>query len=238
MSEAGHSHPDNGGPKIPVQKPTDPPLPAVDEINRESGNTPDESPSMSRSSSKASSIDAPGKPPKPRRPTNYTQRKSSISQRGSISSHIKELSLNPQPLNSSPILASPPVSAAQSMSPSTTTITPRLSPDKPPSQSRLAERQPIPPVDTEEDVELDPYFPLPPPGSQPEVEVPKASAVQMYWHQPPMHGMMRTGPTRRSHSIAQIGSQFFLIGGSDGKTPKATNSVYIFDAGNILLNLY
>jgi Rab9 effector protein with kelch motifs len=82
------------------------------------------------------------------------------------------------------------------------------------------ERQPSPP----------PYFTLPLP-MRPVDDVPRAPATQMYWHQPPIHGMLPSAPQRRGHAMAQIGSHFYIFGGSDGKPPKATNTMYIFDAG-------
>ena len=225
MAGDNSPHPDNVDLEpTPKRNSTDPPS-LQDEIVA-SGPAIVESPSMSRSSSKASSIDG-GKPSKPKRPTNYAERKSSISHRGSISSQIKTLSLTPLASNSpTSIVPSTPISAiSQNMSPASTTYTPLTArPTRPPDRHSLS------PVEIDSEPEIEPYFPIPPP-TRPENDVPRSSSVQMYWHQPPMHGMMRTGPARRSHSIAQIGSQFFLIGGTDGKPPKATNTVYIFDAG-------
>ena len=203
----------------------------------------DESPSMSRSSSKASSLDRESrdpnsKPPKPRRPTNYAERKSSISSRPNLSSQLKNLSLNSAALqganrNSVP---SPPVSAKHispiTPMPMTTTFTPIL--EQPLQRTDEAERNASRESNRSregEQWEAPPYYPLPSP-TRPEVEVKKAPATRMYWHQPPFHGMMATGPMRRSHSIAKVGSQFYIFGGSDGRPPhKATNTVFIFDAG-------
>jgi hypothetical protein len=81
-----------------------------------------------------------------------------------------------------------------------------------------------------EDSSQSPYFPLPPP-TRPATEIARAPATKMYWHQPPTHGMMSIAPFRRSHSIAQVGSSIFLFGGSDGSSPKATDTVFIFDTG-------
>lgn len=210
----------------------------------------DESPSVSRSSSKASSIDRgdnSNKPPKPRRPTNYAERKSSISSRPNLSGQLKNLSLNSAALvagnrNSVP---SPPVSAKNitpiTPMPMTTTFTPILEQpiertERTEESERIASRESNRSREWEQ-WEAPPYYPLPPP-TRPEVEVKRAPATQMYWHQPPFHGMMATGPMRRSHSIAKVGSQFFIFGGSDGKAPhKATNTVFIFDAGRLSIVL-
>src|SRR5579859_1432082 len=96
-----------------------------------------ESPCMSRSSSKASSVDTGGvKPPKPRRPTNYAERKSSISQARGLAGQLKTLSLDQVALSSLSKreggVMSPPTSASispkQAMStPPTATLTPVLS---------------------------------------------------------------------------------------------------------------
>jgi len=204
---------------------------SVDEPPKK-GPSIDDSPTMSRSSSKSSSLDTNSKSSKPKRPTNYAERKSSITQRGSLTSQLKTLALTPAIMNTSPI--STGVQSPHAVtSPSTSNHTPTTPKPRSPILERRSRSNSVSPTETEPEVE-DVYFPLQRP-SRPEVDVPRASAVQMYWHQPPMHGMMTTGPARRSHSIAQVGSQFFIIGGSDGKPPKATNTVYIFDAGSITL---
>jgi len=204
-----------------------------DSIDDPSRSSIDES---SRSSSKASSInEAATKPPKPRRPTNYAERKSSINKRPtSISAPIRTLTLN-QTVLGSPMMASrqtvpsPPVSAKNT--PKSAAFTPTLEQSQPLRHIRQigsvlrTEKTDSPIEDSETQ-----YFTLPPP-TRPEKEIPKSPATQMYWHQPPMHGMMKTGPARRSHSVAQIGPTIYIFGGSDGKPPKATNSVFIFDTG-------
>jgi hypothetical protein len=91
------------------------------------------------------------------------------------------------------------------------------------------------PEEVIEEVEV-PYFPLPPP-TRPETDVARTPATRMYWHQPPTHGMMPIGPFRRSHSTTQIGSTVYIFGGSDGKYPKATNTVFIFDTGIIPMRI-
>ena len=75
-----------------------------------------------------------------------------------------------------------------------------------------------------------PFYPLPLP-TRPEKETSKVPANHLYWHEPSTHGMLLTAPSRRSHSVAQIGSSIYIYGGSDGKSPRATNSMFIFDAG-------
>lgn len=202
---------------------------------RESNDSPDdmtpitESPSMSRSSS--ISIETSGKPPKPRRPINYAERKSSITKkRPTLSGQLNTLKLNqPVPSPASQNILSPPVSANTTPN---ATFTPILETSQPsecptssssPSGSTEIGEPPAPPT---------PNYPLPLP-TRPEQDVPRAPATQMYWHQPPVHGMMATGPMRRSHAIAQIGASFYIFGGSDGKPPKATNTMFIFDAGMI-----
>jgi len=217
----------------------DVPRSSLDSLNQVRSST-DESPSMSRSSSKASSIDRENRPPKPRRPTNYAERKSSISTRPNLSGQLKNLSLNPAALGNRTPFPSPPISAKNTPSTpmATATFTPILEQpleriDRTDSPDRIASRESN--RSMEEHWEAPPYYPLPAP-TRPEVELKKAPATQMYWHQPPIHGMMATGPMRRSHSIAKVGSQFYLFGGSDGKPPqKATNTVFIFDAGMLSL---
>ena len=171
-----------------------------------------ESPSMSRSSSKASSIDTTGKTRKPRKPQNYAERKSSITtKRPGLSGQLKNLNLNQAALHSSQNVLSPPASANTTPN---ATFTPILESSRPlernnssASRSTAIEIVETPP----------PYYTLPLP-IRPADEVPKAPATQMYWHQPPIHGMMPTGPMRRSHAIAQIGSSFYIFGGSDALT--------------------
>jgi hypothetical protein len=186
-----------------------------------------ESPAMSRSSSKASSIETSGKPPKPRRPTNYAERKSSISKRPSLSGQLKNLSLNPTAMTKTGA-PSPPISANSIATAAFTPIIEQSNEHRKAQDEQHTSRTGTP--ETIEEPESIPYFPLPSP-TRPEKDVPKAPATQMYWHQPPTHGVLETGPARRSHSIAQIGSIFYIFGGSDGKPPKATNTVFIFDAG-------
>jgi hypothetical protein len=219
---------DNGYPRTSLERSSDPPRHSVDEPSRRP--SVDESPAMSRSSSKASSTDTNSKNSKPKRPAHYAERKSSISQRASVISQLKNLSLTPSsPINT--VIPSPPTSASHALSPAVTNYMPSASK---PSSSVRQRSDSLSPTDVETQPESEAiHFSLPP-LKQPETEVPRASPVQMYWHQPPMHGMMSTGPARRSHSIAQIGSRIFIIGGSDGKNPKATDSVYLFDAGTIL----
>lgn len=192
--------------------------------------SPEDGSTMSRSSSKASSIE--GKPPKPRRPTNFGERTSSIHKR--TNSHIPNLKLNPAVLivtnKSNSNAPSPPISATISPKPNLSPVLERTQEDhaNPPNPSLTVAPKP--------DLELTekPYFPLPLP-TRPQAEVAKAPATQMYWHQPPVHGMLPTAPMRRSHSIAQIGATVYFFGGSDGGPPKATNTVFIFDTGILLL---
>ena len=204
---------------------------SIDDTRRSSPDDNSSDPSVSRSSSKASSIEATTstKPLKPRRPTSYTNRTSSINKRSSGA--LKNLNLNQSNfnINSGGNVPSPPVSARTT--PKVTTFTPIL--ERSQEHSRERETRNSRPESTEEiiveEVEI-PYFPLPPP-TRSEVEVKRTPATRMYWHQPPTHGMMATAPLRRSHSVAQIGSTVYIFGGSDGKPPKATNTVYIFDTG-------
>ena len=191
--------------------------------------TINESPSMSRSSSKASSIETSGKPPKPRRPTNYAERKSSISKRPSLSGQLKNLSLNPTAMTkNSPSASSPPVSAKGTLTAAFTPIIEHSPESQKAQEDRNSSRTDTP--ETIQELEEIPYFPLPCP-TRPENEVPRAPATQMYWHRAPTHGALESGPARRSHSIAQIGPLIYIFGGSDGKPPKGTNTVFIFDAG-------
>ena len=191
----------------------------------------DNSPAMSRSSSKASSIETSSKPPKPRRPTNYAERTSSISRKPSPSPHVKNLNLNQSNFNTKRnSFPSPPVSAIPkaAFTPVLERAQEHLRVDRAERKNESANQ-----VVVVEEVEVEaPYFPLPPP-TRPEIEVARTPATRMYWHQPPTHGMMATGPLRRSHSIAQIGPTVYVFGGSDGKHPKATNTVYIFDTGMV-----
>lgn len=202
---------------------------SIDDPHRSSPDDNNSSPSMSRSSSKASSIEATTKPLKPRRPTSYTNRTSSINKRSS--GVLKNLNLNQSNFNSNSggSVPSPPVSARAT--PKTAAFTPIL--ERSQEHSRETEKRDSRPESTQEinveEVEV-PYFPLPPP-TRSEVEIKRTPATRMYWHQPPTHGMMAKGPLRRSHSVAQIGSTVYIFGGSDGKPPKATNTVYIFDTG-------
>lgn len=187
----------------------------------------------SRSSSKASLNDSGAKPQKPRRPTNYAERKSSISKRpSSISAPIKTLTLNhtvlASPMTSKLSVPSPPVSAK---SISKVAFTPILEHSQPLRHiPKLGNGSRSEPADGGSEATEIPYLTITPP-SRPDKEVAKSPATRMYWHQPPTHGMMATGPARRSHSIAQIGPTIFLFGGSDGLPPKATNTIYIFDTG-------
>lgn len=236
MTDAG-----DGGSIIQHQPDADVGIPrdSLDSLNQVRSSI-DESPSMSRSSSKASSIDRENRPPKPRRPTNYAERKSSISTRVNLSGQLKNLSLNSAALGQRNSVPSPPVSAKNTpITPmATATFTPILEQPlqgmkRTDSPDRIASRESN--RSMEEHWEPPPYYPLPAP-TRPEIDVKKAPATQMYWHQPPFHGMMAAGPTRRSHSISKVGSQFYIFGGSDGKPPqKATNTVFIFDAGTCLL---
>ena len=208
---------------------------SIDDAHRSSPDDTNSTPSMSRSSSKASSIEntASAKPLKPRRPTSYTNRTSSINKRSSGA--LKNLNLNQSnfKINSGGNVPSPPVSARTT--PKAAAFTPIL--ERSQEHSRERETRNSRPESTQEiiveEVEV-PYFPLPPP-TRSEVEVKRTPATRMYWHRPPTHGMMATGPVRRSHSVAQIGSTVYIFGGSDGKPPKATNTVYIFDTGIPLL---
>jgi hypothetical protein len=206
------------------------------------------SPSMSRSSSKASSIDhAPGttKPSKPRRPTNYAERTSSIAlKRASLPApQPKSLTLNQSNFSTNStvkeggMFVTPTKGTLRSpasvvSTPKTVTLTPVVERARDGQSKETGEASSrAEPVVNEvvENVET-PYFPLPPP-TRPAVEVARTPATRMYWHQPPTHGMMPTGPLRRSHSIAQVGSSIFLFGGSDGGPSKATDTVFIFDTG-------
>jgi Kelch motif len=217
-------------PRCPPAEPTndiDAPRQSIDDLQRSSPE--DISPSMSRSSSKASSIDTLSKPPKPRRPTNYAERTSS--KRASLPQQPKNLNLNQSNFASATQqenVSSPPVSAKETPKPAFTPIIER-------SQDSRREPETSSPSPTEptnqviEEIEI-PYFPLTPP-TRPEIDVPKIPSTRLYWHQLPTHGMMSTGPLRRSHSIAQIGFAVYIFGGSDGKPPMATNTVYIFDTG-------
>ena len=212
--------------------------PSRNSIDGPSTSSIDESPSMSRSSSKTS-IETVGKPPKPRRPTNYAERKSSISKRQGLHNQPKNLNLNQtslvSPISPRNTVPSPPVSAKTTPK---TAFTPIL--ERPQERRRIRENAGTSRSDAANGIveEKEPtHFPLPPP-TNPEKDIPKAPATRMYWHQPLTHGMMATGPVRRSHSVAQIGSTIYLIGGSDGKPPKATNTVYIFDIGMPFREVY
>jgi hypothetical protein len=188
------------------------PRSSIDETPRSS---PDEmSSSMSRSSSKDSSIDT--KPLKPRRPTNYAERKSSIRD-----THSKNLSL------SSTTGVTLPLPEKIPLMPTFTPILERHSESYIQGEGDGMEEQ----GGGMEGQWFDLVMPI-----RAETEVLKVPATQMYWHRPCTHGMIRTGPMRRSHSISQVGSTFYIIGGSDGKPPKATNTVFTFDAGIPILS--
>lgn len=227
--------------RTPRPSTTHPPVNLIDIHNNSDRDSPDDfarsSPEdgsiMSRSSSKASSIE--GRPPKPRRPTNFGERTSSIHKRPP--GHVPNLKLNQAVLNaktdSNSNAPSPPISASISPKPTFSPVLERTQEDQtdpvnlPTPSPMVAENNNLEPTER-------PYFPLPFP-TRPENEVVKAPATQMYWHQPPIHGMLSTAPMRRSHSIAQIGSMVYIFGGSDGKPPKATNTVFIFDTGILLI---
>jgi hypothetical protein len=199
-----------------------------DSPRRGSNDTITSSESMSRSSSKASSTETTsGKPRKPRRPVDYAERKSSIHQkRTSLSGQIANLKLTTTTQGAGNTVLSPPVSANTTPN---ATFTPILETARPLERNALANTVGSS-GDRVVEIPSPPYYTLCVP-TRPVHDVARAPATQMYWHQPPIHGMLSSAPLRRSHAIAQIGSSFYIFGGSDGKPPKATNTMYIFDAG-------
>src|SRR5271156_6748905 len=189
----------------------------------------------SRSSSKASIDNPNSKPSKPRPPSTYAERKSSISsvhKRSNSSGQIKNLTLTQSTLDSMAItnknvVMSPSVSVGTPVTHSFSPVSVSESPKDTATQEHRKSENTLVTKDIYEDP---PYFPLPQP-SLPETDVVLAPATQMYWHKPTTHGALSNCPPRRCHSIAQIGSSFYIFGGSDGKHPKATNTMFIFDAG-------
>lgn len=189
----------------------------------------------SRSSSKASIDNPNSKPSKPRPPSTYAERKSSISsvhKRSNSSGQIKSLTLAHSTVNSIALS-----NKSIGMSPSVSVSTPITHSFSPVSASESSKEIAIQEHRKSENAlavkdiyEDPPYFPLPQP-SLPETDVVLAPATQMYWHKPTTHGALANCPPRRCHSIAQIGPSFYIFGGSDGKHPKATNTMFIFDAG-------
>jgi Kelch motif len=195
---------------------------------------------MSRSSSKSSSLESSAlrhsKPPKPRRPTYIAERTSSIK-----ASQPKNLKLNKAALKNnvvtasqpSPMITSSPTKRASAPVDAKTPVISTLTPVIDRSQERAAQserRESYCTCGQRKDQVFS--FPLSMP-TRPDKDRSKVPATQLYWHQPSMHGMLPNAPPRRSHSIAQIGSSIYLYGGSDGKPPRATNTMFIFDLSSV-----